>query len=94
MTDVVLKLYITGQMPAAQRAIQTARAICERYPGAAQCLEIIDVLKQPLAAEQDRILATPTLIREAPLPRRRLVGDLSDIQQVLAALGLDNAPDE
>ena len=90
MSELVLKLYIAGQTPHAQRAIRSAQAICERRLGEAQCLEVIDVTGQPQIAERERILATPMLIRESPLPRRRIVGDLSDVERVLAALGPDD----
>lgn len=50
-------------------------------------VEVIDVLEFPERAEEDRILATPTLIRESPLPRRRITGDLSDATRVLQLIG-------
>jgi len=50
-------------------------------------LKVIDVLKNPRLAEEDKILATPTLTKALPLPIRRIIGDLSDKEKVL--LGLD-----
>jgi circadian clock protein KaiB len=52
-------------------------------------LTIIDVLELPQQAEEDKILATPTLIKEAPAPVRRVVGDLSNEQSLLLALDLN-----
>jgi circadian clock protein KaiB len=49
---------------------------------------IVDVLESPQMAEDERILATPTLIRELPPPARRIIGDLSDAAQVLLCLDL------
>ncbi|MCC7207125.1 MAG: circadian clock KaiB family protein [Anaerolineae bacterium] len=90
INDLALRLFVTGQTSRAERAIQTATAICVRLDADASCLEIIDILEQPQAAEQEHILATPTLVRESPLPRRRVVGDLSRLDEVLAILGLDS----
>ena len=53
-------------------------------------MQIIDVLENPQMAEDDRILATPTLIKQLPLPLRRIIGDLSDKEKVL--LGLEVRP--
>lgn len=90
MQELVLKLYVTGKTQRALRAIQTAQAICARRLGGEGCLEVIDVLEQPQAAARAKILATPTLVCESPPPRRHIVGDLSDVDHVLVALGLDD----
>jgi len=83
-----LRLYITGQTPNSVRAIENLKAICEREPLAGQYeLKVIDVLEHPNLAEDQKILATPTLIRNLPAPIRKIIGDLSDQEQVL--LGLD-----
>ena len=55
-------------------------------------LKVIDVLKNPQLAEEDKILATPTLSKILPPPVRRIIGDLSDREQVL--IGLDLLYDE
>lgn len=55
-------------------------------------IEIIDILEHPKLAEDERILATPTLIKQLPPPLRRVIGDLSDREKVL--LGLDLRPKE
>lgn len=51
-------------------------------------MSVIDVLQQPEQARDNKIIATPTLVREFPLPNRRIIGDLSDHQQVLVGLDL------
>jgi circadian clock protein KaiB len=51
-------------------------------------LVIVDILERPQLAEEQKILATPTLIRESPLPVRRVIGDLSDKEKLLLALDL------
>ena len=90
LSKYLLKLYVTGSSPRAETAIANLRRLCERELAGAYELEIIDVLDQPEAAEKDRILATPTLIKQLPPPLRRVIGDLSDKDKVL--LGLEVRP--
>lgn len=83
----VLKLYVTGLTPRSRTAIKNLKKILnEDYKGA-YFLKVIDVVKKPKLAEDDKILATPTLIKILPPPVARLIGDLSDREKVL--LGLD-----
>lgn len=86
----LLKLYVTGSSPRAQQAIENLKRICEQDLHGRYTLDIVDVLQHPQAAEDDRILATPTLIKQLPLPLRRVIGDLSDREKVL--LGLEVRP--
>ncbi len=90
MGKCLLKLYITGQTARSMRAVANLRRICDEYLGGLYDLEVIDVLQRPQVAEDERILATPTVVKEVPLPARRIIGDLSDAPKVL--LGLDLAP--
>jgi circadian clock protein KaiB len=83
-----LRLYVSGATPCSTRAIENVKALCEEYlPGRCD-LEVVDIYQQPGLAEDDRILAAPTLVRRLPLPLRRLVGDLSDPERVLGRLNL------
>jgi circadian clock protein KaiB len=84
----LLKLYVTGQTPRTERAIVNLRRICDESLGNQYQLFVIDVLEQPQLAEDERIIATPTLIKELPPPARRLIGDLSDMEKVLEGLDL------
>ncbi|MFO0879901.1 MAG: circadian clock KaiB family protein [Gemmataceae bacterium] len=91
-----LKLFITGKTPRSLRAIDNLERICHNQLGEACRLEVIDVLEAPERAEEARILATPTVIRELPRPLRRIIGDLSDTRMVLQGLELqpmDGPPD-
>lgn len=83
----ILRLYITGKTPSSQKAIRDLRRICRHELGDRYEVEVIDVLDRPQIAENQKIIATPTLIKELPVPIRRIIGDLSDAQKVL--LGLD-----
>jgi circadian clock protein KaiB len=82
----VLRLYITGSTPRSQEAIRNIRRICEEELGGCYDLEIIDVYQQPELAKKEQILAAPTLIKELPLPLRKLVGDMSNREKVIVGL--------
>ncbi|HXT15957.1 MAG TPA: circadian clock protein KaiB [Gemmatimonadaceae bacterium] len=90
LNQYVLKLYVSGSSSRAQTAIANLRRICEFELHGQYALEIIDVLEHPQVAEDDKILATPTLIKQLPPPLRRVIGDLSDKDKVL--LGLEVRP--
>jgi circadian clock protein KaiB len=79
---------VTGATPRAETAIANLRRICEQELGGQYQLEIIDVLLNPQLAEDDKILATPTLIKQLPPPLRKVIGDLSDKEKVLLGLEL------
>ena len=84
-----LKLYVTGASPNSARAIANLKSICEEYITDGYVLEIIDVYQQPLKAQNEDIIALPMLVKSLPLPKKRLVGDMSDKNKVLKGLGLN-----
>lgn len=92
MNRYILRLYVTGNTPRSERAINNLRRLCTDVLRNGCEVEVIDVLEQPELAEVDRVLATPTVIRRVPAPERRVVGDLSDPSKVM--LGLDVEPPE
>jgi circadian clock protein KaiB len=83
-----LSLYITGASPNSSRAISNLKNICDKYLKDKYELEIIDIYQKPLVAESEQVIALPMLIKRLPLPARRLIGDMSDINKVLRGLGL------
>jgi circadian clock protein KaiB len=88
MKRVALKLYVAGLTPRSTQAVSNVLKLCEEaFPGEYQ-LTVVDILEEPDQADMERILATPTLIRELPLPRRRIVGDLSDSAALVSGLEL------
>ena len=89
MNEYRLKLFISGQTLRSRSAIKNLRHICEQELADRCELDIIDVLEQPQAAEDEKILATPTLVKSAPPPIRRIIGDLSDKAKVLEGLDLE-----
>ena len=88
MKKIKLTLYITGQTQRSSNAIINLNRICEEeFQGRCE-LTIVDVLTQPQVAEDEMILATPTLVKEMPPPVRRVIGDLSNRNKVLVSLNL------
>lgn len=87
MEKYVLKLYITGQTSKSEIAVTNLQKMCNEDLKSEYQLEVIDILENPQLAEDERIIATPTLIKMIPAPLRRIIGDLSEKEQVL--LGLD-----
>ena len=84
----VLKLYVAGNTPNSIRALKTLNDILEKDFQGVYALKVIDVLKNPQLAEEDKILATPTLAKILPPPVRKIIGDLSDREKVLIGLDL------
>ncbi|MCS6836659.1 MAG: circadian clock KaiB family protein [Anaerolineae bacterium] len=86
MSAYILSLYVAGATPKSELIIARVRALCAQAFGSDFQLNVIDVIQQPDVAEEQRILATPTLVREHPAPRRYIIGDLSHVEKVVQAL--------
>ena len=84
-----LRLYIAGQTARSLAALANLQAICKEHVHGAYRIEVIDLLKNPQLAKGDQILALPTLVRKLPEPVRRIIGDLSNTDRVLAGLDLN-----
>ena len=84
----VLRLFITGASPNSVRAITNLSEICKTYLAGKFTLEVVDVYQQSAIATKEQIVALPLLVKKLPLPERRMIGDLSDTQKVLSALGV------
>ena len=82
------QLYILGHTARSLDAVINLKKLCEDQLCGRYRVEIIDVLERPDRANEDQIMANPTLIRRWPLPVRRVIGDLSDTDLVLAGLGI------
>lgn len=82
----ILRLFVTGILPNSARAVVNIKAICEQYLKDRYELEIIDIYQQPALALTEEIIAIPVLIKKFPLPEERMIGDLSDIDNVLKGL--------
>jgi circadian clock protein KaiB len=82
------RVYVIAGTPRAQRTEQHLRRLCEERLGSAFEIEIVDVEQQPDIADAERIVAVPTLDRIEPLPRVRIVGDLTIVDKATTILGL------
>jgi circadian clock protein KaiB len=84
----VLRLYVAGSTPQSSRAITNLKAICETHLKDRYELIVVDLYEQKERAQEDQIVVAPTLVRHFPLPVCRMIGDLSQTDRVLKALGL------
>ena len=83
-----LRLYVAGMTPTAQRAVANIHEIAETHLAEKYEVEVIDLLERPGLAEGEQIFAVPTLVRKLPEPLRKIVGDLSNTEEVLVGLDL------
>ena len=88
-----LRLYVAGQTPKSLTAFTNLKRLCEERLHGRYVIEVIDLLKTPQLAEDDQILAIPTLVRKLPVPIRKIIGDLSNTERVLVGLDLQPASD-
>jgi circadian clock protein KaiB len=83
----VLTLYMVGQTPHCLNALKNLRKICDENSPESYKIDVIDLLQLPELAKEDQILAIPTVIRKSPKPSKKLIGDLSNKEEVLNILG-------
>ncbi len=86
--DHMFKLYVSAMTPKTETSVNSFRQFCEKELEGEFDIRIINVIENPHLAEGDRILATPTLIRQVPEPVKRIIGDISNTKKVLAGLDL------
>jgi circadian clock protein KaiB len=82
------RLFVSGILPNSVRAVVNSKAICEKYLKGRYELEIIDIYQHPAMALAEEIIAIPVLIKRFPLPEERVIGDLSNVEEVLKGLHL------
>ena len=83
-----LRLYVAGQSTKSLTAFANLKQLCEQYLTGRYQIEVVDLTKQPHLAQADQIVALPTLVRKLPEPIKRLVGDLSKTDRVMAGMEL------
>jgi circadian clock protein KaiB len=88
----VLRLFITGTTSKSVLALANLQKICEEYLEGRYELEVIDLYQNPGMAIDEQIIAAPTLIKKLPLPFRRIIGDMSDVEKVLMGLEVNKLP--
>jgi len=84
----LLRLYIAGQSARSIRAVENLKRIVAKHLPVETEVEVIDIYQQGQLAREANVIGAPTLVRQFPLPLRRLVGDLSDEDKVLLGLNL------
>jgi len=87
------ELYVAGDTPRSRAALANLERICRASLGQDYAIEVLDLLKLPELWRRQQVLATPTVIRKAPAPERRVIGDLSVTEQVLKGLDIPRTPE-
>jgi circadian clock protein KaiB len=82
------RLYIAGDSPNSTLAVSNLNALSQKHLADRHEIEIVDVLVQPKRALADGVVLTPTLVKVSPPPIRKIIGNLSQVQTTLVALGL------
>jgi circadian clock protein KaiB len=88
-TEYILSLYVTGMSPGSLKAIENLKSICEKYLRGKYHLKITDILKYPETMYENDLIASPTLIKRAPAPVKKLIGDMSNREKVLKLLSIN-----
>jgi circadian clock protein KaiB len=87
-TDYIFRLYVSGATALSARAVVNARKICDDHLKGRYQLEILDIADHVEMAMKDQIVAAPTLVKLAPAPLRRFIGDMSNVKGLLEGLGV------
>ncbi len=75
-----LVLFVANDGPRSIMAIENLRQSLADFPEKSFVLEIVNVHEEVSRALRDRVIVTPTLL--APVSQRRLVGDLSETNEL------------
>jgi circadian clock protein KaiB len=86
--EYVLRLYVAGVTPRSTQSIINMKKICEEHLKGRYELEVIDIYQQPVLAKDEQIIAVPTLVKKLPLPLRRFIGNMADVERILVGLDL------
>jgi len=84
--EYILRLFVTGMLQNSVRAVKNINQICEEHLKGNYSLEIIDIYQQPDLAISEQIIVIPVMIIKHPLPERRIIGDLANVEKVLEVL--------
>ena len=82
------RLYVAGQSPMSIAAFNNLKRICEEHLSGRYRIQVLDLRINPKLARDDQILAIPSLVRVFPMPTRKIIGSLSDMERVVGALQL------
>lgn len=79
---------MAGATARSRQAVLRVRQLCDGELKDNCILKVIDIYQQPSLARANQIVATPTLIKEAPRPVRRFIGDLANLTGLFVELNL------
>jgi circadian clock protein KaiB len=82
------RVFVAGSSWRSQRVVRALHELCAAHEVSRYRVEVVDVLQDPVSAERDGVLALPMVMRVAPEPVARVVGDLSDVRLAAEVLGL------
>jgi circadian clock protein KaiB len=85
-----LVVYVAGETPITQSALENLRRICREHLDQRFRIKVVDLLERPEVAREEGIVVVPTLVRESPLPEKRIFGNLAAADLVTRALELPN----
>jgi circadian clock protein KaiB len=80
------RLYVAGKTPHSMAAISNLKKLCAEHLQGQFSIEVVDLVKKPALARDHQIIALPTLVRQLPIPIRKIIGNLSNLEQVLVVL--------
>lgn len=83
-----LRLFVAGTGLEVDRVVKALEDVCQAHLPGPYSIALVDILQDPEQADAFDIVAAPTLVRESPPPRRRVVGDLSRAREVVRGLGI------
>jgi circadian clock protein KaiB len=86
--NYIFRLYVSGATALSARAVVNARQVCDAHLKGRYQLEILDIADNVVKAMKDQIVAAPTLVKLAPGPLRRFIGDMSNAEGLLERLGV------
>jgi circadian clock protein KaiB len=82
------RLYVAADTINSNQALSNLHLLCQAHLADRHEIEVVDVFREPQRAQAEGIRMTPTLLKLSPPPVRRIIGTLSQTQQVLETLGL------
>ena len=81
-------LYVAGPSRTASNALANLEQLCQQHLPGQYRIEIVDLRAHPALAAEHGVVALPMVVREAPVPIRKVVGDLSNVEVTLRVLQL------
>jgi circadian clock protein KaiB len=85
----LLTLFVSGAAGPSAQAIDHVREICDTWLPGRYSLKVMDLHQDPALGAKHRVLATPTVVKDYPLPSRMVVGNMSDHLRILSELEID-----